>query len=767
MAIKIIYLFLLKNHLTTFSSSIRLWKKKDRALLLGSDFTSFIINNMEKTKNMSFWQVVKRFFEPVDWNRWFLIRPFLRSVWWASFTIYTVEIFKYSTKLIQVWDFQNLITNISIFSWILLIYVIVNYLLRDIGWATMEYEWLKFFQRMYMKRYFRLSNTEIEKIWTWKLIDILMTGFKTRNKMFQDIVGIIPAIIITWTYSFLQIRKAWWITFLVIFFLVIVLVFWVNKMNKKAIESRKKRTDLVWDYSRQFVKMLMNKMEILQNNRINQELEKTENILTATTTINKKTNFYLRAMFEPTRRLSHILKISILLYGWYTVSSLNTQFSQFVWLIAIVSIFETEMNRFLEYYKDFTNNFLQIERIRNVFDRTPQIEDEKNEHKNHFTYKSWNIKIQNMSFSYEDTVGSDFWSDRDFWSDQNGNAKNENAKNGNAKNGNAKNGNAKSISLQSNKKYVFHNFNLEIKGWTKTAFVGESWWGKTTLIKLLAGYIRPDNGEIEIDGQKLFSRDAINRISTEPINRISTDTISLQSYYKHIGYLTQEPSVFDGTIWENLAYGLENSWELDQIIPENWKNFVQLCGKTLWNFVSQKKDPLTSPKFPQDGLRSGWQNSDSEWWNHLQNKINEIIKLSKCEFIYDFPKWLQTEIGERWVRLSWWQKQRLAIAKIMLKNPDIIFLDEPTSALDSFNEELVSEALNNLFKNKTVIVVAHRLQTVKQADRICYIAREQVVNSKEVCSFVQTAKILEEWTHDELVQLNWKYKKMLDLQSGF
>jgi ATP-binding cassette, subfamily B, bacterial MsbA len=88
----------------------------------------------------------------------------------------------------------------------------------------------------------------------------------------------------------------------------------------------------------------------------------------------------------------------------------------------------------------------------------------------------------------------------------------------------------------------------------------------------------------------------------------------------------------------------------------------------------------------------------------------------------------------------------------MLKNPDIILLDEPTSALDSFNEELLSKALHNLFQNKTVIVVAHRLQTVKSADRIIYIDQ---------------GKVIEEGTHDELVAKDGKYKNMLDLQSGF
>jgi ABC-type multidrug transport system fused ATPase/permease subunit len=73
------------------------------------------------------------------------------------------------------------------------------------------------------------------------------------------------------------------------------------------------------------------------------------------------------------------------------------------------------------------------------------------------------------------------------------------------------------------------------------------------------------------------------------------------------------------------------------------------------------------------------------------------------------------------VRLSGGQKQRLAIAKIFLKNPEIILLDEPTSALDSFSEERITEALDTLFEGRTVIIIAHRLQTVKRADDIIVI----------------------------------------------
>ena len=192
-------------------------------------------------------------------------------------------------------------------------------------------------------------------------------------------------------------------------------------------------------------------------------------------------------------------------------------------------------------------------------------------------------------------------------------------------------------------KEIFHDFNLQIAGGQKTALVGGSGSGKTTLLKLLSGYIHPTTGAISIDGQKLKD-------------------IALKSYYSQIGYLTQEPNVFDGSVMENLLYGA-------------------------------KEQPTT-------------------------DEIKHAIESSKCEFIYDFKDGLETQIGEKGVRLSGGQKQRLAIAKLFLKNPHIIFLDEPTSALDSFSEELITKAFTNLFIGRTVIIAAHRLQTVKSADTI-------------------------------------------------
>jgi ABC-type multidrug transport system fused ATPase/permease subunit len=106
--------------------------------------------------------------------------------------------------------------------------------------------------------------------------------------------------------------------------------------------------------------------------------------------------------------------------------------------------------------------------------------------------------------------------------------------------------------------------------------------------------------------------------------------------------------------------------------------------------------------------------------------LRAIITLAHCEFIYDLPDGLDTEIGERGVKLSGGQKQRLAIAKIFLKDPKIIILDEPTSALDSLSEKKITEAMHNLFQDRTVLVIAHRLQTVKYADEIIVIENGEI-----------------------------------------
>ena len=131
----------------------------------------------------------------------------------------------------------------------------------------------------------------------------------------------------------------------------------------------------------------------------------------------------------------------------------------------------------------------------------------------------------------------------------------------------------------------------------------------------------------------------------------------------------------------------------------------------------------------------------------------ELIEAAKIANAYDFilekTDGFQTNIGEGGGKLSGGQRQRISIARAVMKNPPILILDEATSALDTESEKLVQDALNNIMKNRTAIVIAHRLSTVKNADRI-YV--------------MQNGKIIEQGKHIELIELDGIYKRLVDMQ---
>ena len=118
-------------------------------------------------------------------------------------------------------------------------------------------------------------------------------------------------------------------------------------------------------------------------------------------------------------------------------------------------------------------------------------------------------------------------------------------------------------------------------------------------------------------------------------------------------------------------------------------------------------------------------------------------------FIMETPDGYNTNIGDRGCLLSGGQRQRISIARAILKNPPILILDEATSALDTESERLVQEALEKLMRNRTTLVVAHRLSTIRNADLICV---------------VHEGRIVEQGRHDELVAKDGYYKHLVDMQ---
>ena len=157
---------------------------------------------------------------------------------------------------------------------------------------------------------------------------------------------------------------------------------------------------------------------------------------------------------------------------------------------------------------------------------------------------------------------------------------------------------------------------------------------------------------------------------------------------------------------------------------------------------------------PQDVILFGQSIRENIRYGNIKSTEDDLMSAVKesnsFEFIDKFPNGLDTEIGERGVQLSGGQRQRIAIARAMLKDPQVLLLDEATSSLDAENESVVQEALDRLMKNKTSVIIAHRLSTVRNANKI---------------AFLNKGRVLELGSHEELMNLSsGSYKKFVKQQ---
>ncbi|AKH33143.1 Multidrug resistance ABC transporter ATP-binding and permease protein [candidate division SR1 bacterium Aalborg_AAW-1] len=587
---------------------------------------------------MTFRQTVKRFFEPA----YHMGRATFRAILWYTFINIQAPINVFFIGMLgntlETSDMEHTKNLLFIYIGILIVLHIILEYIKKWGWAELYFPQQRYIQDKYLKQFSTINGNYIESVGTGKLISIMSAGFERWSGLIESLIGYIVGFVINFIagiYFALNIGRLFGIGYVVLFLMVFSISIY---LDKPAGQYRNKRRDVMNEYSRGLVRFIMSRNEIIQSDNTNYEVNRIGKYVDQATEFTMKQVVPQSRMYNIPRLIIDIFRISIYIIGGKLYFDGTLSLGSLTAMLGFMLVIDQVIMKSIQGYKDVVKNINIVTKLWETFDTAPKMIGLSQG--GLYTFYDGSIELNNVEYSYKDTHK------------------------------------------------VFDDFSLKLSGGQQIALVGPSGGGKSTLMKLISGYIYPQKGKVLIDTQFL------------PNGR-DQENISLQSYYKKIAYLTQEPSVFDGTIYENLTYALS-----------------------------------------QAGL------SDDE----LKKKIQKVIVLAKCEFIYDFEFGLQTEIGERGIHLSGGQKQRLAIAKIMLKDPQIILLDEPTSALDSFNEELITQAMQNLFKNRTVIIIAHRLQTVKNADRILYI---------------EGGKVIEDGTHTSLIKKNGKYKKMLDLQSGF
>ncbi|MEJ3404478.1 ABC transporter ATP-binding protein [Rathayibacter sp. YIM 133350] len=217
---------------------------------------------------------------------------------------------------------------------------------------------------------------------------------------------------------------------------------------------------------------------------------------------------------------------------------------------------------------------------------------------------------------------------------------------------------------------------LDITPGETLALVGPSGSGKSTLLNLVLGFVRPTSGRVLLDGVDMASLD-------------------LRSVRSFVSVVPQESVLFEGSIRENVAYGLGD-------VPD-------------------------------------------------ERILEALREANALDILETHGEGLDAVVGDRGTRLSGGQRQRLAIARALVRNPRILVLDEATSALDAVSEAKVKQALSALFRDRTTLIAAHRLSTIREADRIAY---------------VEHGRVLELGSHTELMAAGGRYAALVEQQAS-
>ena len=479
---------------------------------------------------------------------------------------------------------------------ILLVNYCMNYL-DNYPEKKLEYGIYLDFKLLSLRKISTIDYTEYQKIGTGKLVQRIENGSSAgRNVVFNFWLRLIRDLLPTIVFSVYFIWKIdkiityiLFVGYMLIFIITNILLKFLYKIKEKILNSEELFNHFL---VRGFMEMLVFRMSKQFPSEIKKTRSAKENIVSSKV----KMNMIHEAFFTIFALLVAMLDIGILFYAWKTK---NLTVGSIVALIALIENAYTPIAIFNVLYVQYKLDKASYKRFEEFLDLK---DDNQLRNGNAINTDIGEIAIKNLSFQYEE-------------------------------------------------RKIIDDLSLFIKKGQKIAFVGESGSGKSTVIKILLGLLKYNQGEICLGDMELSG-------------------ICLNNLYDKVSYISQDVPVFDGTIKENLVFEKNVSKE-------------------------QMLDALSEVQL-----------------SHLVENLAEG---------------LDTEIGEKGTCLSGGEKQRLAFARLWFENPELVILDEATSAMDNLTEEIVMKSVMQKMKDKTVIAIAHRLNSIAGFDRIILFREGKIV----------------------------------------
>ena len=479
---------------------------------------------------------------------------------------------------------------------ILLVNYCMNYL-DNYPEKKLEYGIYLDFKLLSLRKISTIDYTEYQKIGTGKLVQRIENGSSAgRNVVFNFWLRLIRDLLPTIVFSVYFIWKIdkiityiLFVGYMLIFIITNILLKFLYKIKEKILNSEELFNHFL---VRGFMEMLVFRM----SKQFPSEIKKTRSAKEDIVSSKVKMNMIHEAFFTIFALLVAMLDIGILFYAWKTK---NLTVGSIVALIALIENAYTPIAIFNVLYVQYKLDKASYKRFEEFLDLK---DDNQLRNGNAINTDIGEIAIKNLSFQYEE-------------------------------------------------RKIIDDLSLFIKKGQKIAFVGESGSGKSTVIKILLGLLKYNQGEICLGDMELSG-------------------ICLNNLYDKVSYISQDVPVFDGTIKENLVFEKNVSKE-------------------------QMLDALSEVQL-----------------SHLVENLAEG---------------LDTEIGEKGTCLSGGEKQRLAFARLWFENPELVILDEATSAMDNLTEEIVMKSVMQKMKDKTVIAIAHRLNSIAGFDRIILFREGKIV----------------------------------------